>query len=210
MGFYPRIILTACTESTIVCTCCGIYHSVQPNSGSISWKIFSVTFNLQSSEELSGRGIVVGCYDNPDSEGGYELSKAGRRLDSSVEGRLGQLLAVSGGRVRRGDTRLLYDVTTDHTHVAVVGVGPCYPDNGLEDVDMKRQNVRCAAAGESNYWPLLTCTAIPLPSPLLPSPPLPFPPLPSQLAPRPCSRQGWSISCWMTSETLRPVLRAAP
>ena len=152
-------------------------YTIQYNqTGSISWKIFSVTSNLQSSEELSGRGIVVGCYDNPDSEGGYELSEAGQRLDSSVEGRLSQLLAVSGGRVKRGDTRLLYDVTTDHTHVAVVGVGPRYPDNGLEDVDMKRQNVRCAAAGKSNYWPLLTCTAIPLPSPPLPSPPLPSPP----------------------------------
>ena len=140
----------------------------------LHWKFCSessVVCNLQSNEELSGRGIVVGCYDNPDSEGGYELSEAGRRLDSGVEGRLSQLLAVSGGRVKRGDTRLLYDVTTDHTHVAVVGVGPRYPDNGLEDVDMKRQNVRCAAAGKSNYCSPVVSTAVQLTPPPLPSPP---------------------------------------
>ena len=120
---------------------------------------FIVYSYTQSSEELSGRGIVIGCYDNSDSAEGYELSDVGQSFDSTVEGRLSQLLAVSGGRVKRGETRVLYDVTTDHTHVAVVGVGPRNSDNGLEDVDMKRQNVRCAAAGKTSsctrLWAML-------------------------------------------------------
>lgn len=53
----------------------------------------------------------------------------------------------------KGDCRLFYDLSPDHTHVAVVGLGPSAADippdeEGvvLEDIDMAAQNVREAAA----------------------------------------------------------------
>ena len=56
----------------------------------------------------------------------------------------------SGGKIKKGDSRLFYDITTNNAHVAVVGVGSKVdngdvPDN-LEDVDVKRQSIRSAAA----------------------------------------------------------------
>ena len=53
----------------------------------------------------------------------------------------------SGGKVKEGDCRLFYDVTEDHAPVAVVGVGSCDPEVGCEDIDVRRQNIRNAAAG---------------------------------------------------------------
>ena len=53
----------------------------------------------------------------------------------------------SGGKVKQGDCRLFYDVTADHAHIAVVGIGSCDPETGCEDIDIRKQNIRCAAAG---------------------------------------------------------------
>ena len=57
----------------------------------------------------------------------------------------------SGGHVKKGESRLFYDVTEDHAHIAVVGLGPKpgeVPDNQIvmEDIDVARQHVRSAAA----------------------------------------------------------------
>lgn len=53
----------------------------------------------------------------------------------------------SGGKVKKGDCRLFYDVTDDHAHIAVVGIGSCDPDKGCEDIDVRRQIIRNTAAG---------------------------------------------------------------
>ena len=53
----------------------------------------------------------------------------------------------SGGKIKQGDCHLFYDVAKDHTHVAVVGLGSCDPKSGNEDIDVRRQNIRSAAAG---------------------------------------------------------------
>lgn len=57
----------------------------------------------------------------------------------------------SGGKVKQGDCRIFYDVTSDHAHVAVVGIGSCDPENANEDIDVRRQNIRSAAAGTPSY-----------------------------------------------------------
>lgn len=54
--------------------------------------------------------------------------------------------------MKKGDSRLFYDLSPDHTHVALVGLGPNQADtptdNGdmLEDIDTAAQSVRDAAA----------------------------------------------------------------
>jgi hypothetical protein len=64
----------------------------------------------------------------------------------------------SGGKVKNGESRLFYDITEDHAHVAVVGLGPKpgeVPPNQLvmEDIDVARQHVRSAAAvGAKVLW----------------------------------------------------------
>ena len=57
----------------------------------------------------------------------------------------------SGGKIKNGESRLFYDITEDHAHVAVVGLGPKpgeVPPNQLvmEDIDVARQHIRSAAA----------------------------------------------------------------
>ena len=57
----------------------------------------------------------------------------------------------SGGKIKNGESRLFYDITEDHAHVAMVGLGPKpgeVPDNQviMEDIDVARQHVRSAAA----------------------------------------------------------------
>ncbi len=57
----------------------------------------------------------------------------------------------SGGKLSKGDSRLFYDLSPDHTHVAVVGVGPNEPEvlakeGEGEDIDVASQNIRTAAA----------------------------------------------------------------
>jgi hypothetical protein len=61
------------------------------------------------------------------------------------------ILYRSGGKVKNGESRLFYDITEDHAHIAVVGLGPKpgeVPPNQLviEDIDIVRQHVRSAAA----------------------------------------------------------------
>ena len=61
------------------------------------------------------------------------------------------VLYRSGGKVKKGESRLFYDITEDHAHVALVGLGPKpgeIPPNQLvvEDIDVARQHVRSAAA----------------------------------------------------------------
>lgn len=51
----------------------------------------------------------------------------------------------------KGDSRLFYDLSPDHTHVAVVGLGPTEADisakeGEVEGIDLAAQNVREAAA----------------------------------------------------------------
>ena len=61
------------------------------------------------------------------------------------------IICRSGGKIKNGDSRLFYDVIEDHTHVAVVGLGPKpgeVPANlaVMEDIDVARQHIRSAAA----------------------------------------------------------------
>ena len=58
-------------------------------------------------------------------------------------------MCSSGGSLKKGDSRLFYDLSPEYTHVAVVGVAPsteAMPPDSVEDVDMAAQGVREAAA----------------------------------------------------------------
>ena len=51
----------------------------------------------------------------------------------------------------KGESRLFYDVSPDHTHVAVVGLGQRKEDipegqTTMEDINVTAQNIRVAAA----------------------------------------------------------------
>ena len=52
---------------------------------------------------------------------------------------------------------LWYWFSQDHAHVAVVGVGKSYSAedsfSSLEDIDIRRQNIRSAAAGVTSVYP---------------------------------------------------------
>ena len=46
----------------------------------------------QAGGELSGRGLVLGCYET--KEGGYELTECAKDVDLSTQGRLVHLINV--------------------------------------------------------------------------------------------------------------------
>lgn len=50
--------------------------------------------------------------------------------------------------MKKGEEKLFYDVSRSHSHVVVVGLGERKEskDDHLEDIDTRRQNIRCAAA----------------------------------------------------------------
>ncbi len=59
----------------------------------------------------------------------------------------------SGGKIKKGDVRLFYDVSPAHSHVTVVGVGPrmdaCEPEEETQSgqfAHLYRENVRRAVA----------------------------------------------------------------
>ena len=49
--------------------------------------------HTQSSAELSGQGIVVGCYDT-DQEGGYQLTECAKDIDLQTHGKLVHMINV--------------------------------------------------------------------------------------------------------------------
>jgi len=62
------------------------------------------------------------------------------------------ILFSSGGKLKKGQTRLFYDLSPTHTHVAVVGVGPREAECEAEEETQEnkshlfRENTRRAAA----------------------------------------------------------------
>ena len=61
---------------------------------------------------------------------------------------------------------LWYWFSQDHAHVAVVGVGKSYSAedsfSSLEDIDVRRQNIRSAAAGIISVYPrdFISCSYV--------------------------------------------------
>ncbi|XP_076004147.1 cytosol aminopeptidase [Genypterus blacodes] len=93
-----------------------------------------------------GKGLVLGVYEK-EKEGGLHLTESATSFDSSVSGKLSELLHISGPALKKGKSRIFYGIHKNFPCVAVVGLGKkgagvC----GMEKWDVGKENVRQAVS----------------------------------------------------------------
>uniref|UniRef100_A0AAR2KBY5 Cytosol aminopeptidase n=1 Tax=Pygocentrus nattereri TaxID=42514 RepID=A0AAR2KBY5_PYGNA len=98
-----------------------------------------------SAETLSG--LVLGVYEKEKDDDGVLFTEAAASFDSSVSGKLRELLSLSGPPLKLGKSRVFYGLHQDFASVAVVGlgkkgVGVC----GKENWDNCKENIRAAVS----------------------------------------------------------------
>ncbi|XP_033125468.1 cytosol aminopeptidase-like isoform X2 [Anneissia japonica] len=92
------------------------------------------------------KGVVLGAYENEDGEG-FILSKSAEIFNKKINGKLGELLNISGPALKKGKARVFYGLDEEFSSVAVVGVGKeGVGFNEHEGLDESLENVRIAAS----------------------------------------------------------------
>lgn len=97
---------------------------------------------------LLNRGLVLGLYTNPDDQfDPGTLTPTGERYNRMVCNRLVDLLRYSGPPPKKGQVRIFYNLETDISSVAVVGLGQqCQGYDVFEQIDEGKESIRVAAA----------------------------------------------------------------
>lgn len=93
------------------------------------------------------KGLVLGVYEKEEEEGSLHLTEAAKTFDSSLSGKLSELLKISGPGLKKGKSRTFYGIHKDFPCVAVVGLGKnkagvC----GAENWDTSKENIREAVS----------------------------------------------------------------
>uniref|UniRef100_A0AAR2LY06 Cytosol aminopeptidase n=1 Tax=Pygocentrus nattereri TaxID=42514 RepID=A0AAR2LY06_PYGNA len=93
------------------------------------------------------KGLVLGVYEKEKDDDGVLFTEAAASFDSSVSGKLRELLSLSGPPLKLGKSRVFYGLHQDFASVAVVGlgkkgVGVC----GKENWDNCKENIRAAVS----------------------------------------------------------------
>ncbi|XP_069781219.1 cytosol aminopeptidase isoform X2 [Narcine bancroftii] len=97
---------------------------------------------------ISGsKGLVLGVYEGGKDGEAFQFTKAGQVFDSSISGRLKELLTISGPALKKGRSRVFYGLHQDFPHIVVVGLGDKNAGvNSLEQYDEGKENIRAAIA----------------------------------------------------------------
>uniref|UniRef100_A0A667WQM6 Cytosol aminopeptidase n=1 Tax=Myripristis murdjan TaxID=586833 RepID=A0A667WQM6_9TELE len=103
--------------------------------------IFSSSF--KENKILRLNGLVLGVYEKEGEDGGFHLTEAAAGFDSSLSGKLSEMLKISGPTPKKGKSRMFYGIHKDFPCVAVVGLGTntagvC----GAENWDTCKENIR--------------------------------------------------------------------
>ena len=104
------------------------------------------------------RGLIVGAYeplgDYLDSP--TKFTKTGENYNNTTQGRLEQLLKISGPLPKLGESRVFYGLDQEFNAVAVVGLGKqCAGYNDIEEREEQKEAIRiCAAAGSRSLQEL--------------------------------------------------------
>lgn len=91
------------------------------------------------------KALVLGAYQESGEPSSFVLTPAATQFDTKTNGKLSSLLKKL--ELKKGKSRIFYDLSDQYLVVAVVGLGPkdaVY--NELEDIDEKRENVRVSVA----------------------------------------------------------------
>ncbi|XP_014261691.1 cytosol aminopeptidase-like [Cimex lectularius] len=101
---------------------------------------------LGDSTELTG--VVLGTYREKEDMLGQQrtYTPTTRRFDDALEGRLTELIQISGGLPHMGEVRIFYGLNNKFAATAVTGLGPeCNGYNEMEEVDEGKESIRMAA-----------------------------------------------------------------
>lgn len=104
--------------------------------------------SIRSCRYASGsKGLVLGVYEGGKEDETIQFTKAGEIFDSSIAGKLNELLTISGPALKKGRSRLFYGLHQDFPHIVVVGLGDKNAGiNSLEQYDEGKENIRAAIA----------------------------------------------------------------
>ncbi|XP_078257040.1 cytosol aminopeptidase isoform X2 [Rhinoraja longicauda] len=104
--------------------------------------------SIRSCRYTSGsKGLVLGVYEGGKEDETIQFTKAGELFDSSIAGKLKELLTISGPALKKGRSRLFYGLHQDFPHIVVVGLGDKNAGiNSLEQYDEGKENIRAAIA----------------------------------------------------------------
>ncbi|XP_055494548.1 cytosol aminopeptidase [Leucoraja erinacea] len=104
--------------------------------------------SIRSCRYASGsKGLVLGVYEGGKEDETIQFTKAGEIFDSSIAGKLNELLTISGPALKKGRSRLFYGLHQDFSHIVVVGLGDKNAGiNSLEQYDEGKENIRAAIA----------------------------------------------------------------
>ncbi|XP_023233176.1 cytosol aminopeptidase-like isoform X1 [Centruroides sculpturatus] len=91
------------------------------------------------------RGLILGAFEKGEKEEGFLLTPTAQKYDAEVQGRLTELLKISGPTLKKGKSRIFYGVDQQYCCVNVVGLGSSTAGyNEQEEYDEKKENIRVA------------------------------------------------------------------
>lgn len=92
------------------------------------------------------KGLVLGVFEK-EGEEGHCLTEAAAGFDSSLSGKLSELLKISGPSLKKGKSRIFYGIHEDFPCVALVGLGKANTGVcGAENWDASKENIRQAVS----------------------------------------------------------------
>ncbi|XP_041369957.1 cytosol aminopeptidase-like isoform X2 [Gigantopelta aegis] len=97
---------------------------------------------------LKNKGLVLGVYEPASESEPLVLTPAAQSINSRTGGKLVELLAVAGKKLKAGHTRVLHGVDKEFSSIAVSCIGKQGQGyNELEEIDESRESVRTAVGG---------------------------------------------------------------
>ncbi|KAM6440602.1 cytosol aminopeptidase isoform 2-T2 [Liasis olivaceus] len=101
----------------------------------------------QSSSPCARKGLILGAFASDGEDEASQLSDAGEAFDRRVNGKLKELLAISGPPLKKGKTRIFHGLHQDFPSIVVVGLGKkAVGVNIHENWDEDKENIRAAVA----------------------------------------------------------------
>lgn len=94
-------------------------------------------------------GLVLGVYSEDADSHGQEktFTKAAEEFDKRVDGKLSEMLKLSGPVPKKGETRIFYGIEKQFSAVVIVGIGDsCQSYSDAEQIDERKESIRLAAA----------------------------------------------------------------
>ncbi|XP_006822705.1 cytosol aminopeptidase-like [Saccoglossus kowalevskii] len=100
------------------------------------------------SENIPKKGIVLGVYENSTKEESNAiLTPAAESFNKRTDGRLAELLNISGPKMKKGKSKVFYGLDKEYPVIAVVSLGKQSAGiDELEEVNESKENIRAASA----------------------------------------------------------------